>query len=103
MIFNWFKSKEFYYEEVFRKLQEGEIRYLVVGGIAVSLYGAVRLTVDADIILELSLENIRRFVSVMEELSYKPKVPVDPMDFADPQKRKQWIERDESLFFLEIR
>jgi len=91
MIFNWFKSKELFYEDIFRKLQEKDVHYLVVGGIAVSLYGAVRLTVDADLILELRNENIDKFFKAMKELGYLPKVPVDVADFADPKKRRQWI------------
>ena len=57
-----------------------------------ALYGAVRLTADADVILELSPENIEKFMSALKDLGYKPKVPVNPMDFADPEKRKEWIE-----------
>lgn len=90
MIFDWFRSKELYYEDIFRKLQERKVHFVVVGGIAVSLYGAVRLTSDADIILEMSPENVRNFVSAIKELGYNPKAPVDPADFADPEKRRQW-------------
>lgn len=92
MIFDWLKSKELFYEEIFRKLQEKEVRFFVVGGIAVALYGAMRLTTDADVILELTPENIGKFIFALSELGYKPKVPVNPSDFADPEKRKQWIE-----------
>ena len=91
MIFDWFKSKEFYYEEIFKKLQKKKVHFVVVGGIAVSLYGAVRLTSDADIILELDVENVKKFMSALGELGYEPKVPVDPLDFADPRKREKWI------------
>jgi len=92
MIFDWFKSKELFYEEIFRKLQVKNVHYFVVGGIAVALYGALRLTADADIILELSPENINKFISAMTELGYKPKIPANPADFANPEKRKEWIE-----------
>ena len=99
MIFNWLKNKELFYEEVFKKLEENHIRYLVVGGIAVALYGAVRLTVDADIILELTVENIEKFVSAISKLGYKPKIPVNPIDFASPEKRKKWIEEKNMKVF----
>ncbi|MFH1541932.1 MAG: hypothetical protein ABIE84_02440 [bacterium] len=92
MIFNWFRGNDLFYDEVFRKLKQSNVAYLVVGGIAVALYGAVRLTSDADIILELSVENVEKFIKAIGELGYKPKLPVDPQDFANPQIRESWIE-----------
>lgn len=92
MIFDWFKSKDLFYEDIFKKLEEKDVKYFVVGGIAVALYGAMRLTADADIILQLTTENIHKFMMAMKELGYVPKVPVNPQDFADPAKRREWIE-----------
>jgi hypothetical protein len=92
MIFDWFQHKHLYYEELFRKLYEKKIRYLVVGGIAVSLHGALRLTADADIMLSMTEENLKAFLAIMNELGYKPKVPVNPVDFADPRNRKKWMD-----------
>jgi len=81
-----------FYEEVFRKLAEKKVRYAVAGGVALVLHGVVRLTVDLDLIVEMSSENLLRFIGVMNELGYKPRVPVSVEDFTDPIKRKQWIE-----------
>lgn len=81
----------FYYEEVFKALQEKRVNYLVVGGIAVALHGVPRFTADADFVLELIPENINKFIVAMKELGYKPKAPVDPSDFADAGKRAEWI------------
>jgi hypothetical protein len=35
-----------FYEQVFRVLHKHEVRYLVVGGVAVNLYGVLRMTAD---------------------------------------------------------
>jgi predicted nucleotidyltransferase len=81
-----------FYEQVFRELQKHEVRYLVVGGVAVNLYGVLRTTADLDLIVHLADdENVRRFVAAMKELKYKPRVPVNSDDFADPQKRQEWM------------
>jgi len=80
-----------YYEEVFRKLGEKKIRYAVVGGIALVLHGVVRFTADLDLIIELSADNLTKFISAMNELGYKPKLPVKAEDFADPVTRERWI------------
>jgi hypothetical protein len=34
------------YEEIFREFEKVKVRYLAVGGVAVNLYGYVRLTDD---------------------------------------------------------
>jgi len=59
----------------------------------------VRLTVDLDIMLDLSRENVMKFLSVMEGLGYKPKVPVNAEDFADPETRKGWMEEKNMRVF----
>jgi hypothetical protein len=81
-----------FYEEVFRKLTDREVKYAVAGGVALVLHGVVRLTADLDLIVELSTENLRKFIRAINELGYKPKPPVDAEDFIDPLNRKAWKE-----------
>jgi len=81
-----------FYEDVFRKLGERKIRYAVAGGVALVLHGAVRFTADLDLIVELSAENLNNFMSAMNELGYKPRLPVKTEDFADPLTRESWID-----------
>ncbi len=91
-LFDWFKDKDIYYEELLRKFYDNKIDYILVGGLAVSMYKVPpRFTMDVDIILKFIPENIEKFLAVLEKLGYKPKVPVNPLDFADPKKREAWI------------
>lgn len=94
-----FDDKNLFYEDILRELYENKIRYILVGGLAVSLHGAVRFTADVDIILSLDNENVKDFISMMNKLGYKPKVPVDPVDFTNPQKRKEWIDNKNMKVF----
>lgn len=80
-----------YYESVFRKLNDYRVRYVVAGGIAVVLHGVVRLTVDLDLIVDLEDMNLQRFIKAMEDLGYRPKVPVKAKEFANAAKREEWI------------
>jgi hypothetical protein len=48
-----------FYVELFRALERAQVRYLLVGGVAVNLHGAERLTMDVDIMLALDPENLR--------------------------------------------
>ncbi len=79
------------YLSIFKKLNEDEIRYIVVGGIAVNLYGIPRMTYDVDLILDLEDENLEKFLKLLKKWGFKPKVPVDIMDFAEKDKREDWI------------
>ncbi|MBM3308873.1 MAG: hypothetical protein FJY77_01335 [Candidatus Altiarchaeales archaeon] len=80
-----------YYEDLMRELNRKRVRYLVVGGVALVLHGIVRLTVDFDVMLDLSKKNLLRFLSAMDSLGYKPKVPVRAAEFIDPRKRQTWV------------
>ena len=89
-----------FYENVFRALYKHEVRYLVVGGVAVNLYGVLRMTADLDLIVHLTEgDNVKRFVAVMKELGYKPRAPVNADDFSDAQKRQEWIKDKGALVF----
>jgi hypothetical protein len=80
-----------FYEEVFRKLGERKIRYAVAGGVALVLHGAVRFTADLDLIVELSADNLKKFITAMNDLGYKPRLPVKAEDLADPMTREKWM------------
>lgn len=80
-----------FYEEIFEKLNDSGIDYVVVGGVALVLHGVVRLTADLDIMVHLEEGNLRKFVAVMNELGYRPKAPVKAEDFVSAKNRKRWI------------
>jgi len=79
-----------FYEEVFKKLTDRQVKYAVAGGVALVLHGVVRLTADLDLIVDLGTENLRKFINVINELGYKPKPPVSAEDFINPLNRKVW-------------
>ena len=85
-----------YYLEFFSELYRRKIKYLLVGGLSVNLYGVPRVTQDIDIIISLDKENILNLVSLLKNLNYIPRLPVNPEDLADPQKREAWI-REKNL------
>jgi predicted nucleotidyltransferase len=81
----------FFYEEIFRAFQKQNIKYVLVGGVAVNLLGAMRSTADLDILVELSDENLKKIINILEDHDYAVKQPVDPMGLADAATRKDWI------------
>lgn len=88
-----------FYEEIFRELNKKKIDYVVVGGVAVVLHGVVRLTADLDLMLHLDEKNLSKFVEVMNELGYRPKVPVKAESLIDPENRRLWFEEKNMRVF----
>lgn len=79
------------YLAILKKLNEKGIRYIIVGGIAVNLHGIPRMTYDIDLLLDLEDKNLKRFLKLLKGWGFKPKVPVNIMDFAKKDKREEWI------------
>lgn len=80
-----------YYEEIFKTLATGRVKYLVIGGIAVNLHGFERPTGDLDILLSLKKIDLDKFIQIIKRIGWQPRAPVPLEDFADPKKRKSWI------------
>lgn len=79
------------YLGIFKKLNERKIQYIVVGGMAVNFHGIPRATYDIDLLVYLEDNNLKKFLSLMRQWGFKPKAPVDIMDFSDKNKRYDWI------------
>ena len=76
---------------VFKALNEANVRYVVVGGVATILHGYVRATTDIDLIVDLQVEEAERVINTLTDAGYKPRVPVEAIEFADTKKREEWI------------
>ncbi len=53
------------YQDVFRSLQEHDVKYVVIGGIAAVIHGIPRATFDLDILIEASPDNARRLLDAL--------------------------------------
>ena len=74
-------QEKFPYEEVFEALNKAEIDYVVCGGSAVVMFGFARLTIDLDLIVSLSKENLGKLYDVLLRLGYKARVPIKKAEF----------------------
>jgi hypothetical protein len=88
-------------EAIFRALNETGVRYLVAGGLAVNAHGYLRFTKDADFVIQLIPDNIKRAFAALETLGYKPLVPITADQFADRSTREGWI-RDKGMQVLQL-
>lgn len=51
--------------DVFESLNEHEVRYLVIGGIAAVLHGVPRATFDLDLLIDANAENAQRLLDAL--------------------------------------
>lgn len=81
-----------FYVDLLEQLYRHQVKYLIVGGLAVNLYGVPRVTQDIDIIVFIVPDNIRKLNRILKDLDYIPRLPVNPDDMASPDILKGWIE-----------
>lgn len=79
------------YEDILREFQKQKVKYVIVGGIAINLFGFLRSTADMDILVEMSNDNLKKIVGILKKKGYRVKQPVDPMGIADEKIRHDWI------------
>jgi hypothetical protein len=88
-----------YYEEILSALVDAEVDFIVGGGVACVLHGVERLTMDVDIAVDMGSESFTRFLSVMERLALKPRVPIDPRSLLDSRVLESIIEEKQARVF----
>ena len=60
-------------------LSDAKIDYVLVGGLAVTLHGYQRVTMDVDVVLALNDENLANFVDCARRAKLRPVLPI-PLD-----------------------
>ena len=81
---------------LFSALNAADVRYVVVGGVAVVLHGFARMTGDVDLIVDLTPVEARKAIDALVRIGLRPRAPVDATLFADPAARATWL-RDKNL------
>ncbi len=72
-----------FYLDLFRALDRDEVRYLLIGGLAINIHGVERATMDVDLMLALDAQNLARFLKTAESLALTPVLPVKLADLAN--------------------
>lgn len=71
------------FEKLLVDLVKNEVRFVTVGGVAVSLNGFVRLTEDVDILVERTNANIQKLLAVVSSFGEGYASELDIGDFSD--------------------
>jgi hypothetical protein len=88
-------------EAIAAALRDADVRYLIVGGLAVAAHGHGRMTFDVDLVIQLKPDNVSRAITALESLGFRPTVPVPAQQFADAAIRQSWI-RDKNMVVFQL-
>ncbi len=78
------------YVDLFSALHRHQVEYTLIGGLAVALHGVERNTMDVDIALVLSPENVDRFLLAAQDLGLTPVLPVPITTLRDTATLRDW-------------
>jgi hypothetical protein len=67
-------------QDVFKSLQQNNVKYIVIGGVASVLYGVPRATFDLDILIEATDDNARRLLSALAQVGFGTATLTTPQD-----------------------
>lgn len=79
-----------FYLDLFRALDDHRVEYALIGGLAVALHGVERNTMDIDISVVMSPENLQHLIAAARALRLTPMLPVPLETLADLDTLKQW-------------
>lgn len=88
-----------FYLDLFRALERENVRYLLIGGLALNIHGVERATMDIDLMLAMDTDNLHAFIRAAQELGMQPVAPVLLEDLADTTQVRRWIEEKHMIAF----
>ena len=80
-------------------LSKAGVEFVVAGGVAVVLHGVERLTLDLDLALKMTKENLEKFLRTIHKLGLQPRVPVNPESLTDPDAVQKIVREKGALVF----
>jgi len=81
------------FEAIAKALDKANVRYIIAGGLAVNAHGYLRFTSDIDLVIAFDTNNIKQAFDALENVGYKPSVPITAEQFSNAQQRQEWLEQ----------
>ena len=76
--------------DLLQSLADEQVRYVLVGGLAVQLHGFLRSTFDIDLVLAMDDPNLVRFIAVAKRYGLVPVNPVPLDSLRNASQIDQW-------------
>jgi len=86
---------------ILKMLYDCKIKYILVGGLAINLYGIPRTTIDVDIMIELNNNNILSLINCFKANSFRFRQPIDEKKLIDKEYRKQ-LKEEKNVIVLTL-
>ena len=80
------------YEKLLAKLARADVKFIIVGGVAVALNGFLRTTEDVDILIESSADNVMRLLDALGDFGEGHARELSRTDFSDSEGAIRIIE-----------
>ena len=79
------------YKNILQKFVDSKMNFVVVGGFAVVAHGAVRITMDLDLVIALQNQDLEKAWNVLSELGFTCRQPITKSIFIDAKKLSKII------------
>jgi predicted nucleotidyltransferase len=79
-----------FYLDLFAALHRHQVEYVLIGGLAVALHGIERNTMDIDVCVIISPDNLQHLIEAAKELGLSPVLPVPLETLGQIDTLKQW-------------
>jgi hypothetical protein len=90
-----------FYVDLFAALNRHKVDYLLIGGLAVSLHGVERATMDVDITVAMNPANLAALIDTAKELKLTPVLPVPLGSLSNIELLRDWhVQRHLEAFAL---
>jgi short-subunit dehydrogenase len=83
------------FEKLLVRLAEADVLFVIVGGIAVTLHGYIRLTEDVDILIKRSPDNVERLLASLADYGEGFSRELSIADFSDEEGAIRIVEETE--------
>lgn len=85
--------------ELLQSLADANVRFVLVGGMAVQLHGFLRSTFDVDLVLAMDDSNLSRFIGVANQFGLVPVIPAPIDALRNAAQIEQWHREKGMLAF----
>jgi len=86
---------------ILKMLYDCKIKYILVGGLAINLYGIPRTTIDVDIMIELNNDNILNLINCFKANGFRFRQSIDEKKLIDKDYRKQ-LKEEKNVIVLTL-
>lgn len=78
--------------ELLNQLHDGQVGFVIVGGVAAALHGGTRVTFDLDVVPHLTAEGWASAIDLLWALGARPRIPESKERVRDIGQVRQWQE-----------